>query len=809
MLLSLLVLTAIIFAHEASRFTELLVVSSRQGLPMQALWKLMAALVPGILVFTLPISLLLGTLVGLGRMSGDSEITAMLASGISRIQILKPVIALAVITIALMTYITFSVLPDSVANLINLKSNRSLVFQGLNTQIKPRVFEESIPGKVLYIEDIDRSTNLWHNIFIVDLGDEQDDLRIFTATTGSLRQGEKSVMPELHLSRGSVHQISSMSQEQSEQKPSTDIASGSAQQDKEKDRERRRNRNHQQYTANWFSDMTLGIESRDVKKEDNGEARPISDDVRTMRWSTLISYNAPAEKRREWSAEVHKRLVLPTACLVFVLLAVAFGITHVRAGRPYGLLLGLAITVIYYLIALWGEHAAISGKLPVWVGMWLANVILGTLGLMTLLSQRRPGSDPLSLLGGLQRSRASRKEARKMSKKSEQAGSVKATGNLSRPRVEGASKGGQFHLPQLIDRLVLKDLARFFFYILAGFSTLFIIITLFQLLEYINRNNIETIIVADYLFFLLPMIINYTIPIAALVAVMVTFGVLQKTSQVIALKASGQSIFRIAAPVLLASVILSAVVFFNQDYILPFTNRRQNNLRYLIRKGQEPPQTFYQTKNQWIFGQESRIFNYAYFDLNSNSFLRLNVIDLSREPFGIKRRVYARKAYWDSRGEEWVFENGWERRYDGDRLLGFEQFRERREKLVEQPQYFKKDSRGSQSMTLAELRRKIADLSQSGFDVLELRIQFQTKIAFPLACLVMVMVGLPFSLTVGKRGALYGVALGIGIGLAYWGSLGLFEQMGRYELLPPLLAAWGPNLLFGAGGLYFFLTSRT
>jgi LPS export ABC transporter permease LptG len=303
--------------------------------------------------------------------------------------------------------------------------------------------------------------------------------------------------------------------------------------------------------------------------------------------------------------------------------------------------------------------------------------------------------------------------------------------------------------------------------------------------------------------------INYETPLAALVAVMVTFGILQKTSQVVALKASGQSIYRLAAPVVLASILLSVFVFVNQDYILPFTNRRQNNLRYLIRKGQEPPQTFYQTTNQWIFGIDSRIFNYAHFDLSNNSFAGLTVLDLSREPFAIKRRIYARRAWWNEAEQKWMLERGWERRFEGERPVYFEAFDKRSVSLAEEPNYFKKDSRGSSSMTLAELRRKIADLSRSGFDVLDLKIALQSKIAFPLACLVMVMVALPFSFSVGKRGALYGVATGMAIGLTYWGLLSLFEQMGRYEMLPPMLAAWGPNMLFGAGGLYLFLTSRT
>src|SRR5262249_34988563 len=113
-LLSLLLLTAIIFAQEASRFSELIVVASRNGLPMQTVWRVMTALLPGILVFTLPVSLLMGTLVGLGRLSGDSEIVALGASGMSRWRILRPVGLLAMIVGGWMIYTTFSMLPRSV-----------------------------------------------------------------------------------------------------------------------------------------------------------------------------------------------------------------------------------------------------------------------------------------------------------------------------------------------------------------------------------------------------------------------------------------------------------------------------------------------------------------------------------------------------------------------------------------------------------------------------------------------------------------------------------------------------------------------
>jgi LPS export ABC transporter permease LptG len=836
-LLGLMLLTAIIFAQEASRFSELLVVASRNGLPMQTLWRVMSALIPGIFVFTLPISLLIGTLVGLGRLSGDSEIVALGASGTSRLRMLAPVLALSMVIATVMVYITFNLLPRSIQNLTDLKANQSLIFQGLNAEIKPRVFEESIPQKVLYIEDIDRANNLWHNIFLVDLGEGPGQMKILTATSGSLRQGVRSEMPELHLQRVAVHQTDTGSKERNDkaesedqpQRPVTSSATSPGEpvsSEKQRDKEKKRGNGDQPppYTVARSDEWFWGMEVSEEKKSDAAGIDREARQVEEMEWAALIAHTPADSEAREWLAEVHKRLALPAACLVFGLLGIGFGITNVRTGRSFGLLLGLAITIAYYLLALWGQHAALAGTLPVWLGIWLANILLASLGVAVIVAQRRPGWEPLAALSALRHAWPISKEERSRKRDGETRSDAGVSAPSATPVRSSVSLSASpdlssspprrrslfpRRLPQLLDRMVLTDLTRFFLFILGGFSALILIITLFQLLDYITRNNIDWAVVANYLLFLLPWIVNSVAPMAALVAVMVTFGILHKTSQIVALKASGQSIFRLAAPALIASILLSIFVFVNQDYILPFTNRRQNSLRYLIRKGQEPPQTFYQTTNKWIFGTESRIFNYAYFTPTNNTFARLNVLDLSKEPFGIKRRLYARRAWWDSSSQEWVLERGWERRFEADQPIAFEPFEERRFTLAEHPDYFKKESVGSSSMTLTEVRRAIADLSRSGFDVLDLRIALQSKIAFPLTCLVMVLVGLPFSFSVGKRGALYGVAIGMAIGLTYWGLTGLFEQMGRYEVLPPMLAAWGPNLLFGAGGFYLFLTSRT
>src|SRR5262249_39180113 len=162
-------------------------------------------------------------------------------------------------------------------------------------------------------------------------------------------------------------------------------------------KEKRRNR-QQSYTAAQMADMTVGLEVPDDRTSemtgDDREARAVEE----MSWTSLLSYKPAEGEEREWRAEVHRRLALPAACIVFALLGVGFGISNVRTGRSFGLLLGLAITIIYYLVALWGQHAAVLGKTPVWLGMWLANMLLFALGLAIILLQRRPGSDPLSAL---------------------------------------------------------------------------------------------------------------------------------------------------------------------------------------------------------------------------------------------------------------------------------------------------------------------------------------------------------------------------------------------------------------------------
>jgi lipopolysaccharide export LptBFGC system permease protein LptF len=125
------------------------------------------------------------------------------------------------------------------------------------------------------------------------------------------------------------------------------------------------------------------------------------------------------------------------------------------------------------------------------------------------------------------------------------------------------------------------------------------------------------------------------------------------------------------------------------------------------------------------------------------------------------------------------------------------------------PEYFKKEVREADQMNYMELRRYVAEFRESGFDVTRLTIDLYRKLSFPMVSFIMAVIGVPFSFKTGRKGAFYGIGLCVAVGISYWLLLELFGKLGGIHRLEPFLAAWFPNLIFGAGGLWMLLRVRT
>ena len=258
--------------------------------------------------------------------------------------------------------------------------------------------------------------------------------------------------------------------------------------------------------------------------------------------------------------------------------------------------------------------------------------------------------------------------------------------------------------------------------------------------------------VAEYLLNVAPYLLYNVAPLVMLLAVLVTFGLMQRSNEITAIKATGTSIYRIVTPVIVAAALLAVGLFFADQFYLPRTNKRQEALHNQI-KG-KPPQTYLRPDRKWIFGQNNDIYYYQFFDTDRDQFGNITVFQLDRASFAITRRIHADRAHWADNLNRWVYEQGWDRSLNVSAIANYHPFEVATfPELPETPSYFKKEVKQYNEMNYEELRRYIRDLQQSGFDVVRLRVQLHKKLSYPLITLIMAVLAIPFALSSGKKGS--------------------------------------------------------
>ncbi len=532
---------------------------------------------------------------------------------------------------------------------------------------------------------------------------------------------------------------------------------------------------------------------------DSDKARVLSNPERSL--TDLWHDRGP--RWRDARVEIYQRFAFPFACFAFALIAVPLGAQPRRGGRAAGTLLSVLIIAGYYLLFIVGAGLARQGVVPPIVGMWAANVILVLTGLALLPRMERYWSEP-SPISFFARYVAFRRllRRRRTLVKARQA----ARAETGEPVPEAFPRTSS-NFPSIIDIYLLRRFLYYFFLILGAFILLFETFTFFELLDDIARHRIPFLVVVNYFRFLIPYLVYQLSPLAALVATLVTLGVLSKNNEIVAFKASGISLYRLALPLLLSGVFLAGALLLLDDTYLPYANQRQDALRNQI-KG-KPAQT-YTRPQRWIFGENSKVYNYDLFEPRQKLFGGLSVIELDPATFQMKRRVFANRAQWLDTEKSWVLESGWIRDFSGGSVEKYTPFKiTSLPELVEPPSYFNREVIQAFQMSWRDLRHYIFGLQNAGFDVSSLTVQWHKKIAYPLIAPVSMLLAIPFAILVGSRGAIGGIALGVAIGIGYWAIAALLEAMGSIGQLPPMLAAWSPDLIFFFFGLYFFLKMPT
>ena len=765
------VFTFVLFTRDLGRILELVV---RNSAPLPSIAEVFFFTVPVALTYTIPMGVLVGILIGLSRLAADSEITAMRASGLGVWTFLRVISIFVFVAWLLALGNSVYLAPRSLAALGQLQDN--LKSSQASFEVQPRVFYEGFPKSILYVQDAKAMSGgaLWKGVFLADLTDPSAP-RISLARQGQLvNQGTDTL--DLHLINGSTHE--------------TDP------------------KNPDQYQISTF--QTTDIPIQIPTGQNSQEHEPTS--LGEIKFAELLRVARTADPvTRRWDLiECHRRLSLPTACIVLALVGIPLGLSSKKGGKSSGFVLTILLVFLYYSLSLIGVSFARQGRLSPAAGVWLADFVFLIGGIFLLWqSERRPieltalrswfGTSWLkvSWFG------ASGSQASPSPGLSQNGGSSRRSRREPRRR-----RLFNLHFPTILDDYVLRGFALYLSIIVAAFLLLLLVFTLFELLSDILRNQVSPLTVGEYLLNVAPYFLYTTTPLSMLLAVLITFGLLQRSNEITAIKATGISLYRVIFPVLIASTLVAGVLFLSDQLYLPYTNKRQDALRNEI-KG-KPAQTYLRPDRKWIFGQHSDIYYYQFFDPDRDVFGGVSVFQFDPHTFQITHRISADRAHWSDQMHRWVYEQGWERSLNGSAIENYRKFDVATyPELSEAPAYFKKEIKQSSEMSYDELRRYIHDLEESGFDVVRLRVQLQKKIAYPIITLVMAVLAIPFALSTGKRSALAGVATAIGIGVFYWTINGLFEAMGNLSQLPPAVAAWSPDLVFGFIGGYLILRMPT
>ena len=771
--LAILIATFVIFLQGVGPLFELLVRSKRAGVALELI---ALSLLPELLL-SIPFGVLVGILVGLGRMSGDNEMVAMRSTGISTRLVVTPVLLFAFLATLTSGACAVWLTPLAIHHKYELL--HKVATEELTANVVPRIFQEQFTNDntVLYIDDVRSETTpaKWRHIVIADT--TPPDQR--KSTRGGRPNGpvitlarEADAIPDQFHGRVQLHMYDESTHESSidEQKARKGIHTVLSEGDQALDQAAPKD----QFARKPFSEMLTPELQRFIRGAKKG----------TQDWI-------------ESSLELHRRYAFPIACMVLAMVGIPLGTSSRRGGRSSGYVWAIFLCFCCYYVVFIGltNAARTAHSISPVLASWLPNVIFGIAGVILIARMELPGDR--DILGGLRMTVSGWLES--------------ARGKIPKTSEPVVQRRAGFHVSlfRIMDNYVLAGFLFYFVIWICAFVSITQIYTFFELVGDIVKNNIAMSHAAKYHLFLTPKLIYDLLPFAVLLSVLVTFGIMTKNNEVTAFKACGISVRRLGLPVILMSGVISAGAFAADYRWIPRANQTQDSIRNEI-KGR-PAQTFLNPQRKWVF-DDNRVFYFTYFDIVHNVMADPWVYEIDPKTWQLTRQINAKSARWEPGAKAWIFEQGQvidicqkviECHVTNFTATSFPEITETPENtfLIEVKQNLQ--------MNYVQLGQYIQGLKHKGFDTVTLEVQYYEKFTAPLLALTIALISVPFGFLVGNRGAMAGIGVSIALAITYLGIGKLFEQMGNVGYLLPYVAAWAPDALFSLAGLYLILRMRS
>jgi LPS export ABC transporter permease LptF/LPS export ABC transporter permease LptG len=733
------------------QFAELLVQSEQ---PFIEAGLVVALSLPHIVVLTLPVAFLLGLLIGIGRLSADSELTALRASGMDLLALYRPIGFLAVSIGAATLALMLGVVPRTNHLLYAMKLRLSSF--AFAQRIQPGVFSPQIAGLRVYAEGASPDRRELTGLIISDRSSAEGE-RLTLAKRGWLELEEDQGRLWLRVEDAETHHL---------QDGGT------------------------RYDVTSFSQHRMVL-------QDNGPIRGVTEkQIREQTLRELLERAAARtrrpEDRRLALTEVHKKFSLPAACLVFGLIGLPLGIVNRRGGRAAGFAVSVAIVLLYYALLATGEARAIEGRMSPALAMWLPNLLLLAFGTFALARVRRDKSVFSLPVKSATPPASTRTAASERTPAGENDRSMRKRHDL-------------FPGLLLIDRYVARRFLGAFALVVASIATLYVLIDYLEISDDIARHRPPTaLILRYYQAFLAPIILDI-VPFAFLVAALVTVASLVRSTETTALLAHGVSLYRTTAPLLVLAAVAGAALFSFAERVVPAAASESDRIRFLL-KGQKPPISG--AGGAWFRGDGGRFLAANAYDPASRVAAGVTVLQIDLATWRLVSRQDAALAHIVP-GKGLLAESGWIRTFSPGNALAI-----RRDDsfFIEAPEAAAGFSAGQadpRQMKFRDLARFIDVRRKAGAETAALATGLHQKTAAAASAFLLTLVGLPFAFAYGKRGAVAGIGVALFLGLTYLFLSALLVSFGQQGAIPPFLAAWAPNIFFGLGAAWGLLGVRT
>lgn len=354
-----------------------------------------------------------------------------------------------------------------------------------------------------------------------------------------------------------------------------------------------------------------------------------------------------------------------------------------------------------------------------------------------------------------------------------------------------------------LQRYVQREFLKIFLICFSGLLSTYFLVEFFQnvdlFLDYPSPVRYKML----YFLLKMPQFIYHVTPVAVLVSVLITLGILNRNRELIAVKSSGIMLYHVCYPLVLWGLIISGLVFINNEFVVPHTERQKNFIKNVRIKGR-PMRSVFRQNRVWYYGEDNTIFNIQLLDPAEEKLEGVTVFRFDPSHSRLRERVDARRAAY--RDGAWILSEGTARIFGEDGTVETTSFSEKRLETPETPGDLSQYREDPDSMNYPSLAEYIVKLERSGFNTVKYVVDLYTKTSVPLISLVIAILAIPFAFRARPSGGIVAsLGMSLALGFSYWILISMGISLGHAGKVPPLIASWGPNIFFLMVGVYLWL----